>query len=47
MPPWKCALSDDEIYRVIFYIQGFAKPADYNEKWAVLYSDSFALGLKE
>jgi cytochrome c oxidase cbb3-type subunit I/II len=47
MPPWKYALSDDEIYRVIFYIQGFAKPADYNEKWAVLYSDSFALGLKE
>ena len=46
MPPWKEALTDFEISRVIFYIQGFAKTADYNAKWAPLYSDSFAKDLK-
>jgi len=45
MPPWKLALSDDEIFRVIFYIQGFSTPDDYNTKWAPLYTDSFAQNL--
>jgi cytochrome c oxidase cbb3-type subunit I/II len=42
MPPWKVALSDDEIYAVIFYIQRFAQPEDYYAKWAPLYTDHFA-----
>jgi cbb3-type cytochrome c oxidase subunit I/cbb3-type cytochrome c oxidase subunit II len=42
MPPWKYALSDDEIFQVIFYEQGFSTPEDYNAKWAPLYSDTFA-----
>jgi cytochrome c oxidase cbb3-type subunit I/II len=46
MPPWKVALSDDEIYRLIFYIQGFSTPEDYNSKWAPLYTDQFARDLK-
>jgi len=45
MPPWKYALSDDEIFRLIFYIQGFSKAEDYNSKWATLYSDPFAKNL--
>jgi cytochrome c oxidase cbb3-type subunit I/II len=47
MPPWKYALSDDEIYRLIFYIQGFSTADDYNSKWALLYTDNFAKNLKE
>ena len=46
MPPWKYALSDDEIYRLIYYIQGFSSADNYNSKWALLYSDSFAKSLK-
>lgn len=47
MPPWKEALSDDEIFPVIFYIQGFSAPEDYNSKWAPMYTDEFAKQLKE
>jgi cytochrome c oxidase cbb3-type subunit I/II len=47
MPPWKYALSEDEIFRLIFYIQGFSLPDDYNTKWAMLYTDTFAINLKE
>ena len=42
MPPWREALSDEEIYAVIFYIQRFADPVDYYAKWAPLYRDHFA-----
>jgi cytochrome c oxidase cbb3-type subunit I/II len=45
MPPWKWVMTDDEIYRVVFYIQGFSTPEDYNSKWAPQYSDSFAQNL--
>jgi cbb3-type cytochrome c oxidase subunit I/cbb3-type cytochrome c oxidase subunit II len=47
MPPWRYALSDDEIFRLIFYIQGFSTAEDYNTKWAILYTDDFARHLKE
>lgn len=46
MPPWKEALSDDEIFQIIFYIQGFSSADDYNSKWAPLYTDEFAKNLK-
>jgi cytochrome c oxidase cbb3-type subunit I/II len=46
MPPWKYALSRDEIFDVIFYLQGFSTPEDYNSKWAPLYTDPFAVGLR-
>ena len=45
MPPWKWALADDEIYEVIFYIQAFSTPEDYNSKWGPEYSSSFAQDL--
>lgn len=45
MPPWKWALTDDEIYQVTFYIQTFSTLFDYNSKWAIQYSDSFAQNL--
>jgi cytochrome c oxidase cbb3-type subunit I/II len=47
MPPWKYALSEDEIYRLIFYIQTFSTADDYNGKWAPLYTDDFARKLKD
>ncbi|MEJ2739875.1 MAG: cytochrome c, partial [Dehalococcoidia bacterium] len=47
MPPWKYALSEDEIFKVIFYIQSFSKPEDYNSKWAPLYTSSFAKDMKK
>jgi len=47
MPPWKYVLADDEIFRLIFYIQGFSTPDDYNRKWAPLYTDEFARNLKK
>jgi cbb3-type cytochrome c oxidase subunit I/cbb3-type cytochrome c oxidase subunit II len=47
MPPWKAALSDEEIYQLVFYVQGFSKVDDYNTKWAILYSDPYAQGLKK
>jgi cytochrome c oxidase cbb3-type subunit I/II len=46
MPPWKYALSKDEIALVIFYEQSFSTPEDYNSKWAPLYTDPFAQNLK-
>ncbi len=46
MPPWKEALSDTEIFQIIYYIQGFSVADDYNSKWAPLYSDPFAKNLK-
>ena len=45
MPPWKNALTAREIELVIFYEQTFSDPADYNEKWAPMYSDPFAQNL--
>jgi cytochrome c oxidase cbb3-type subunit I/II len=45
MPPWKYALSSQEIYQVIFYEQSFSTPDDYNSKWAPMYNDSFARNL--
>ena len=45
MPPWKEALTDEEIFPAIFYIQGFSKPADYRNKWAPLYKDGYARNL--
>jgi cytochrome c oxidase cbb3-type subunit I/II len=45
MPVWKVALTDDQIFRLIFYIQGFSLPDDYNTKWAPLYTDPFAKNL--
>jgi cytochrome c oxidase cbb3-type subunit I/II len=45
MPPWKFALSDEEIFNVIFFIQSFSTPEDYNAKWAPQYADPFAQNL--
>lgn len=45
MPPWKFALSEQEVYQVILYEQSFSTPDDYNTKWAPQYSDSFARDL--
>jgi cytochrome c oxidase cbb3-type subunit I/II len=45
MPPWKMALVDEDIYQIIFYIQTFSNPDDYNAKWAPMYSDQFAMNL--
>lgn len=47
MPAWKYALSEEEMYQLIFYIQGFSTPEDYNSKWGPLYQDPFARNLKE
>jgi cytochrome c oxidase cbb3-type subunit I/II len=47
MPPWKWALTNDEIYRVIFYVQAFSTPDDYNTKWGPQYTDPFAQNLKK
>ncbi len=47
MPPWKFVLNDDEIFKVIFYIQSFSNPDDYNSKWAPLYTADFARNLKQ
>jgi cytochrome c oxidase cbb3-type subunit I/II len=46
MPPWRYALSDDEIYRLVFYIQSFSTPDNYNAKWGPMYSDTFGRLLK-
>ncbi|MEJ2241917.1 MAG: cytochrome c, partial [Candidatus Bathyarchaeota archaeon] len=45
MPPWKWVLSDNEVYQVIFYIQSFSTPEDYNSKWAPQYSSPFGQNL--
>ncbi|TRO53244.1 c-type cytochrome [Candidatus Bathyarchaeota archaeon] len=42
MPPWKYVLSDEDIFKIIFYIQTFSTPDDFNSKWAPLYTDPFA-----
>lgn len=47
MPPWKYVLLDDEIYKVVFYVQAFSPPEDYNTKWAPQYTDPFAQNLKK
>jgi cytochrome c oxidase cbb3-type subunit I/II len=46
MPPWKYSLSDDEIYRTIFYVQNFSAATDYNAKWGPLYKDNFARNMR-
>ena len=46
MPPWKLVMSENEIYQVVFYVQGFSSPDDYNSKWGPQYTDSFARNLK-
>ena len=46
MPPWKFALSDNEIYEAIFYVQSFSTVQDYNAKWAPQYTDAYARNLK-
>ncbi len=46
MPPWKYALLEGDIYRVIFYVQAFSTPEDWNSKWGPEYSDPFARNLK-
>lgn len=46
MPPWKMALSDEEIFDLILYVQGFSTADNYNQKWAPLYKDEFARNLK-
>ncbi len=46
MPPWKYSLSDDEIYRTIFYVQNFSASDDYNTKWGPLYKDNFARNMR-
>lgn len=46
MPPWKYALTDTDVYQLVFYIQTFSLPDDYNSKWAPLYTDAFARKLK-
>jgi len=46
MPIWKYAFTRDEVFLLTFYLQGFSTPDDYNSKWAPLYTDPFAQGLK-
>ena len=46
MPPWKNALTENEIYQAVFYVQSFSTPQDYNTKWGPQYSDPFAQNLK-
>jgi hypothetical protein len=46
MPPWKWVMSDSEIYKVVFYVQSFSTPDDYNSKWAPQYTDTFGKNLK-
>jgi len=46
MPVWEKALSQEEIFQVIFYEQTFSTADDYNSKWAPLYTDDFARNLK-
>ncbi len=46
MPPWKYALSDNEIYQAVLYVQSFSTAQDYNSKWAPQYTDPYARNLK-
>jgi cytochrome c oxidase cbb3-type subunit I/II len=47
MPPWKAALTNEDIYQLVFYVQGFASADNYNAKWGPLYTDPFAQNLKK
>jgi cytochrome c oxidase cbb3-type subunit I/II len=47
MPPWKEALTDQEIYELVLYIQSFSTADDYNAKWGILYIDPYARNLKK
>lgn len=42
MPPWKVALSDDDIVLILFYVQSFADDQTWADKWGPLYTDPFA-----
>ena len=46
MPPWMFVMSDNQVYQLVFYVQSFSTPHDYNTKWAPQYTDSFARNLK-
>ena len=46
MPPWKHALSDEEMYKTIFYIQNFSTADDYNAKWGPLYESEYARNMR-
>jgi cytochrome c oxidase cbb3-type subunit I/II len=45
MPPWKYVMTDNEIYQLVFYVQTFSTPDDYNTKWAPQYTDPYARNL--
>ena len=42
MPPWKAALSDEEIARILFYVQSHADDQTWADRWGPLYTDPFA-----
>ena len=46
MPPWKYAMTDTEVYQLVFYAQTFSTADDYNTKWAPQYTDQYARNLK-
>jgi cytochrome c oxidase cbb3-type subunit I/II len=46
MPPWMWVMNPTEVYDLVFYVQGFSTPDDYNSKWAPQYGDAFARDLK-
>jgi cytochrome c oxidase cbb3-type subunit I/II len=46
MPPWKYVFTGIDIQQLVFYVQTFSIPDDYNNKWAPLYSNPFAKHLK-
>ncbi|WP_029915749.1 cbb3-type cytochrome c oxidase subunit I [Pelobacter seleniigenes] len=46
MPPWKEALSDEEIAHLTYFIQSFAAPKDWQEKWRPLYADAYAMTIE-
>jgi cytochrome c oxidase cbb3-type subunit I/II len=46
MPPWMWVMNPTEVYELVFYVQAFSTPQDYNTKWAPQYTDSFARNLK-
>jgi cytochrome c oxidase cbb3-type subunit I/II len=47
MPPWKEALTDNERYQLVYFVQSFSSPDDYNTKWAPLYTDPYAHTIKQ
>ena len=42
MPPWKEVLTEEEIAHLVYFIQSFADPKDWQDKWHSLYSDAYA-----